>query len=68
MFTFNEGPLDRALRISGGMVLVWLGALSGLVLPPVSIIATGVGVLMFVTGAVGICPLYDLLGIRTVSS
>ena len=55
----NEGNLDRALRVIAGLVLlslVFIGpqTLWGLV-----------GIIPLVTGLVGVCPLYSILGIRT---
>jgi hypothetical protein len=55
----NEGMLDRALRIIAGLVLVAL-ALTG------TVGAWGwIGVVPIVTGALGWCPAYTLLGIST---
>jgi O-antigen ligase len=55
----NEGTLDRALRIIAGLVLVAL-ALTG------TIGAWGwIGVVPIITGALGWCPAYTLLGIST---
>lgn len=55
----NEGTLDRTLRIVGGLALI-------------AMTATGVvglwgwiGVVPLLTGAIGNCPLYSLLGINT---
>jgi len=55
----NEGSVDRILRIVLGLVLL-------------SLVFTGprtawgwLGLLPLVTGLVGFCPLYRLLGIRT---
>lgn len=57
--TRNEGTLDRALRIIAGLVLlslVFVGpqTLWGLV-----------GVIPLLTGVLGYCPAYSLLGINT---
>ncbi len=55
----NEGGLDRTLRILVGLVLVAL-TLSG------TIGVWGwIGVVPIVTGALGWCPAYTLLGINT---
>lgn len=55
----NEGGLDRILRILVGLVLVAL-TLSG------TIGVWGwIGVVPIVTGALGWCPAYTLLGINT---
>lgn len=57
--TRNEGNLDRALRIIAGLVLI-------------SLVFIGpqtpwgwVGLVPLVTGLVGMCPLYSVLGINT---
>jgi hypothetical protein len=57
--THNEGTVDRVVRIVLGLVLLslifvgphtWFGLL---------------GLVPLVTGAVGFCPLYRVLGLRT---
>lgn len=59
MFTTNEGWLDRVLRICAGVALIAL-TLGG------TIGSWGwIGVVPLVTGLVGTCPLYTVLGIRT---
>ena len=55
----NEGTLDRALRIGGGLLLIGL-AVAGVVGP-----WGYIGVVPLLTGAVGMCPLYSILGINT---
>jgi hypothetical protein len=57
----NEGMVDRALRVILGLVLL-------------SLVFTGpqtmwglIGIVPLVTGLVGICPLYSILGIKTCS-
>ena len=55
----NEGSLDRVLRVVVGLVLLGL-TLSG------NIGVWGwIGVVPLATGAVGMCPLYALLGLNT---
>jgi hypothetical protein len=58
----NEGTLDRAVRIVLGVVLV-------------SLVFVGpktpfgwIGVVPLLTGAIGFCPLYRLVGINTCSA
>jgi len=55
----NEGTVDRALRVLAGLILLALtfnGTLG----------AWGwLGIVPVITGAVGYCPLYAVLGIRT---
>jgi len=55
----NEGVVDRSVRVLVGVVLIGL-AVSGVVGPWAYI-----GLVPLVTGAVGLCPLYSLLGIST---
>jgi hypothetical protein len=59
MFKTNEGPLDRALRVIAGIVLI-------------SLVFLGpqtpwgwLGIVPLATGLIGSCPLYSLLGINT---
>ena len=55
----NEGALDRTLRVIAGIALIAL-TLTG------AISAWGwIGIVPLATGAVGLCPLYSLLGIST---
>ena len=55
----NEGTLDRAVRIIAG-----LGILSLVFVGPQTPWGW-LGLVPLVTGLVGICPAYGLLGIRT---
>ncbi|MGD9521385.1 MAG: DUF2892 domain-containing protein [Tepidiphilus sp.] len=55
----NVGGIDKIIRIAVGVVLIVL-ALMGIGTP-----WTWIGVLPLVTGLVGWCPLYPLLGINT---
>jgi len=55
----NEGTLDRAGRVILGIILLALTQVG-----PAT--AWGyIGIVPLVTGLVGICPLYSMLGIRT---
>ena len=55
----NVGGIDRILRITAGVVLVGLAATG-------KVGAWGwIGVVPLLTGAVGFCPLYPLLGMST---
>lgn len=55
----NEGGADRALRIIGGLAILSL-AFVGPQTPWAYI-----GVVPLLTGLVGFCPLYALLGVNT---
>lgn len=55
----NEGTVDRGLRIAVGAVLIGMAATG-------TVGMWGyIGVIPLITGAVGTCPLYALLGINT---
>jgi predicted RND superfamily exporter protein len=60
----NESPLDRGLRAAAAVValvvafVVGAGSVAGIILIVVAAI-------LAVTAAVGFCPLYRILGIRT---
>lgn len=55
----NEGTIDRALRVVVGLVLIVM-ALKGMYTP-----WTWIGVVPLLTGLIGTCPAYSLLGINT---
>ena len=57
--TRNVGQIDRAIRIVGGAVLIAM-AVKGMYTP-----WTWIGVVPLLTGLVGWCPPYSLLGINT---
>ncbi|WP_351011182.1 DUF2892 domain-containing protein [Shewanella sp. S1-58-MNA-CIBAN-0166] len=57
----NEGMLDRSLRVTAGLVLIGLAATETIG------IWGYIGVVPLLTGAVGLCPLYSLLGINSCS-
>lgn len=55
----NEGKLDRTLRMVAGLIFIGLAATN-------TIGMWGyIGVLPLLTGAVGFCPLYSLLGMNS---
>jgi len=55
----NEGTIDRALR-----VFIGLGLLSLVFIGPKSLWGL-IGIIPILTGAVGFCPLYKMLGLNT---
>ena len=57
--TANEGRADRIMRIGIGLILLVL-ALTGHYTP-----WTWIGVVPLLTGLVGVCPLYRLIGMST---
>lgn len=58
----NEGTLDRAVRIAIGIAL-----LSLTVAGPRTMLGL-VGIVPIVTGLVGFCPLYRLMGVSTCAA
>ena len=55
----NEGGLDRAVRVVAGLALIGLAATN-------TVGMWGyVGVVPLLTGAIGMCPLYSILGLNT---
>ena len=54
----NEGRADRSLRVALGVVILLLGAVYGSLWGLI-------GLVPLVTGLVGFCPLYALLGVNT---
>ena len=63
----NEGGIDRAVRVLVGIGLLGaaflkLGVMDGALL---GIVVAGVGAVALVTGVVGFCPAYMLLGLKT---
>jgi len=63
----NESGADRAVRVVLGIValiasFMWLGVMDGNIL---GIIVAIVGVVMLLTGLVGFCPAYKLVGLST---
>ena len=59
MLAKNEGTADRVLRVVAGLVLI------SLVFVGPQTAWGWIGVVPVVTGALGSCPLYSLLGINT---
>lgn len=57
--TVNEGKLDRGIRIAAGLTLIALSAAG--ILGPWGYL----GVIPVITGSIGLCPLYSILGIST---
>jgi len=59
MFNLNESGLDRAIRVVLGIFLL------GLVFVGPKTLWGLFGLIPLITGAIGFCPLYRLLGIST---
>ena len=62
--TCNVGGIERPVRIGAGLVAIIIGLFAGLS-TALSGAALAVGVILLLTGAMGFCPLFTLLGINT---
>lgn len=60
----NEGSTDRLVRVVIGIILLAAGLFGGLS-GALAIVADVAGAVLLLTGLVGFCPLYTLLGINT---
>ena len=59
MFKTNVGGIDRAMRVSTGLVLIGLAATG-------TVGVWGfIGIVPLLTGAFGTCPLYSMVGLNT---
>jgi hypothetical protein len=61
----NEGTIDRIIRIVVGLALI--ASPLGLYGPEYASVWGWIGVAPLVTGIIGVCPAYSLLGIKTNS-
>jgi len=59
--TKNVGKVDRIIRIIAGIVIIIIGVITGSWLG-------AIGLIPIITGAIGWCPLYCPLGIKTCSN
>lgn len=62
--TCNVGGIERPIRIGAGVVAIIVGLFAWLS-TGVAGAALAVGGILLLTGAVGYCPLFTLLGINT---
>jgi uncharacterized membrane protein len=60
----NESGLDRMIRAVIGVILFYLG-IAGIVQGALGIVLLVVGVILIATAAIGFCPIYKLLNIKT---
>ncbi len=61
----NIGLVDKNTRMVLGLVLI-IGLILGLVGSPWAYLLLLFGIFLLVTGSIGICPLYSVMGINTV--
>ncbi len=62
----NVGMIDRVIRIILGIILLYLFVVN-MVAAPWSYLVALIGLIMLVTGVIGTCPLYSMLGMNTLS-
>lgn len=62
----NVGTIDRIVRIIVGIAFL-AGFFLNMVASPLSYLVALVGIIALVTGAIGSCPAYSLMGISTLS-
>jgi len=60
----NEAVWDRAVRVVVGLLLLYLGW-GGVVAGTLGTVFKWLGFLPLLTGIIGYCPAYPLLGIKT---
>jgi hypothetical protein len=60
----NVGTPDRIVRLGLGAIL-GVVFMAGIVAVPLSYVVGVLSVIMLATGALGFCPIYALLGVRT---
>lgn len=70
MWKKNEGPVDRAIRLVAGALVIVIGllVLEGLQGSALGLVASAFGLWFIVTGAIGVCPLYVPFGISTLGT
>lgn len=71
MFVANVGGFDRLLRVVVGLLLIVAPFVTGWTFWANPIAQWGapiIGIVLVLTGFVGFCPIYRILGIRTNSA
>ena len=62
----NVGMIDRVIRVILGIILLYLFVVN-MVAAPWSYLVALIGLILLVTGVIGTCPLYSMLGMNTLS-
>ncbi len=63
----NVGGVERSIRIGAGLLALGIGLFAGLSSVVSGTVLVG-GVILLLTGVMGYCPLFTLLGINTCTS
>ena len=61
----NVGTIDRVVRIIVGIALL-AGFALNMVAAPLSYLVVLIGIIALLTGAIGTCPAYSVIGITTI--
>jgi hypothetical protein len=62
----NVGGTERSIRIGAGLLALGIGLFAG-VSAAMAWAILAVGAILLLTGSVGFCPLFTLLGVNTCS-
>ena len=60
----NESGLDRMIRAVVGVILFYLG-IAPVVMGALGIVLLVIGIILIATAAIGFCPIYKLLNLKT---
>jgi hypothetical protein len=61
----NVGMIDRVIRIILGIILLYLFVVN-MVVAPWSYLVALIGLILLVTGIIGSCPFYSMIGMNTL--
>jgi hypothetical protein len=61
----NVVMIDRVIRIILGIILLYLFAVN-MVAAPFSYLVILIGLILLMTGIIGTCPLYSMIGMNTL--
>ncbi|KAF5423955.1 MAG: Protein of unknown function (DUF2892) [Candidatus Methanocomedens sp.] len=62
----NEGTADRVIRVILGFILIYIGAIQVGLSCVLAYIVVLVGLILLITGTIGYCGLYAVIGINTL--
>jgi len=65
MFKVNEGPIDRVVRVVAGFALLAIALFGVGASSVLGIVLLVAGAALTITGALGFCGLYKVLGMNT---
>lgn len=62
----NEGTVDRVIRVTLGFILIYIGAMQMGLSGALAYIVVLIGLILLITGTIGYCGLYTVIGINTL--